>query len=74
MSNRMGVSELVSREAPFHQAKQIAKAEMVRRRRGLGTLTREQELAIENLLTSTATKVSDLVGKALGSWPMAPWT
>jgi superoxide dismutase len=31
-------------------------------------LTSEQELAIENLLTSTVTKVSDLVGSVVESW------
>ena len=43
----------------------IARAEMARGRRKLGTLTGEQELAIENLLLSTATRISELVGRAL---------
>jgi hypothetical protein len=42
----------------------IARAEMARRRRKLGTLTRQQEVAIENLLLSTANRISELVGSA----------
>ena len=43
----------------------IARAELARRRRGLGTLTPRQEIAIENLLLSTVTRVSELMGRAL---------
>jgi len=43
----------------------IARAEMARRRRKLGTLTRPQEVAIENLLLSTVNRISELVGKVL---------
>ncbi|HEV7395938.1 MAG TPA: hypothetical protein VGN86_05465 [Pyrinomonadaceae bacterium] len=43
----------------------IARAEMARRRRKLGTLTRQQEVAIENLLLSTINRISELVGRAL---------
>ena len=43
----------------------IARAEMTRRRGNLGTLTHEQEVAIENLLLSTVNKISELVGRAL---------
>jgi hypothetical protein len=43
----------------------IARAEMARRRRRLGTLTRGQEVAIENLLLSTVTRISELMGRAL---------
>lgn len=43
----------------------IARAELARRRRKLGTLTPEQEVAIEDLLLSTVTKVSELIGKVL---------
>lgn len=43
----------------------IARAEMARRRRRLGTLTRGQEVAIENLLLTTVMRISDLMGKAL---------
>ena len=43
----------------------IARAEMARRRRKLGTLTRQQEVAIENLLLCTVNRISELVGRAL---------
>ena len=43
----------------------IARTEMARRRRKLGTLTRGQEVAIENLLLFTANRISELVGRAL---------
>lgn len=42
----------------------IARAEMARRRRKLGTLTRGQEVAIENLLLTTVNRISELVGLA----------
>ena len=38
----------------------IARAEMARHRRGLGTLTHRQEVAIENLLLSTVNRISEL--------------
>ena len=38
----------------------IARAEMARYRRGLGTLTHRQEVAIENLLLSTVNRISEL--------------
>lgn len=43
----------------------IARAEIARRRRKLGTLTRGQEVAIENLLLTTVNRISELVGRAL---------
>ena len=43
----------------------IARAEMARRRRKLGTLTRGQEVAIENLVLSTVSRISELVERAL---------
>ena len=45
--------------------KQIARAEMARRRRRLGALTPDQETAIENLLLSTVTRISELVERGL---------
>jgi len=47
----------------------IARAELARRRRGLGTLTYGQEVAIENLLLSTVTRISELMGRALELQP-----
>ena len=53
------------REPLRSDAREIAIAELVRRRRRLGTLTRNQEIAIENLLMFTVNRISELVGKAL---------
>jgi hypothetical protein len=39
----------------------IARAEMARRRKRLGTLTSDQEVAIEELLLSIARRISELV-------------
>ena len=47
----------------------IARAELSRSRRKLGTLTPGQEVAIEDLLLSTATRISELVGTALELQP-----
>ena len=45
----------------------IARAELARWRRRLGPLTHEQEVRIENLVLSTATKISLLGGQAMQS-------
>ena len=45
----------------------IARAELAKRRRRLGPLTQEQELRIEKLLISTATKVSLISGRVMQS-------
>ena len=60
------------REAALHRAKEIARAEMARRRGRLGTLTREQEVGLENLMISTVTNVAELVGRVLESLPTVP--
>jgi len=49
----------------------IARAEWARRRRSLGTLTHRQEVAIEDLLLSTATRISELAGKAIELHPLS---
>ena len=43
----------------------IARAELARWRRRLGSLTHEQEVRIENLVISTATKISLLGGQVM---------
>ena len=45
----------------------IARAQLVRFRRRLGTLTLDQELQIEDLLISTVTKISSITGRLLES-------
>jgi hypothetical protein len=47
--------------AVLRNAEDIARAELVRRRKRLGTLTREQEIGVEDLLVSTATKLAKMV-------------
>ena len=51
--------------ATLSEAKDIARAEMARQRRRLGTLTREQEIEVEHLLRLTVTKVAQLTGRVL---------
>src|SRR5262245_34303804 len=55
------------REAALRQAQSIALAELARRRRRLGTLSPEQEIAVENLVVSTATKLSEVAIRVLES-------
>lgn len=47
-------------ETALLEAKEIARAEMARRRRRLGELTPEQEIVIEDLLIRTVTRISEL--------------
>ena len=54
-------------ELLMSDAKQMARAEIARRRRRLGTLTPDQEIAIENLLLSTVARISELVRRALNA-------
>jgi hypothetical protein len=60
----------VRREAASREAQAIALAELARRRRRLGTLSQEQEIALENLVVSTVTKISDLAFRVLESLPV----
>ena len=46
-------------------AKDIARAQFVRFRRQLGTLTHDQELLIEDLLIATVTKISLVTVRAI---------
>ena len=48
-------------------AKEIARAQLLRFRRRLGSLTHDQELQIEDLVISTVTKVSSITGRLLES-------
>lgn len=59
-------------ETSLREAKEIARAEMARRRRHLGKLTREQEIGLENLVMSTVTRISELVERVLESRPVVP--
>ncbi|HET6861884.1 MAG TPA: hypothetical protein VFH91_02525 [Pyrinomonadaceae bacterium] len=48
-----------TRDAALLQAEEIARSQMARQRKKLGTLTCEQEIGIEMLLRSTALKISE---------------
>lgn len=52
---------------PLRDPQEIARAELARWRRRLGSLTHEQEVRIEGLVTSTATKASLLGGQVMQS-------
>ena len=47
------------------EANDVARTQLIRFRRRLGTLTHDQELQIENLLISTVTKISLVTGKVM---------
>ena len=49
------------RENALRESQEIARSEMARRRRRLGSLTPEQESTIETLLISTVKRVSEIV-------------
>ena len=54
-NHRVNVREQIT--APFNDPHEIARTQLVRFRRRLGTLTLDQVLQIEDLLISTVTKI-----------------
>lgn len=64
-NHRVKVREQIA--APFNDPHEIARTQLVRFRRRLGTLTLDQELQIEDLLISTVTKISSITGRLLES-------
>src|SRR5882724_6827398 len=60
-----GVNVREETKAAVSDANDIARAQLVRFRRRLGRLTRDQELQIENLLISTVTKISLVTGRVM---------
>jgi len=52
-------------KALLSDANDVARTQLIRFRRRLGTLTHDQELQIENLLISTVTKISLVTGKLM---------
>ena len=54
----------VEDQTALAEALNIARAQLARRRRQLGELTREQEIAIENLMMSTTAKIAGLIREA----------
>jgi hypothetical protein len=59
-------------DATLQNGLEIARSQLRRHRRGLGSLTEEQEKAIEALLVRTVNRVSKAVGQMLESWPAVP--
>ena len=57
----------VPRQFPARDPGDVARAELARWRCRLGPLTHEQEVRIENLVISTATKISLLGGEVMQS-------
>jgi hypothetical protein len=48
-------------ESQLQELQDIARSEMSRRRRRLGNLTPDQEIAVEKLLISTLSRISEIV-------------
>jgi len=59
-------------ELTIERAQELARAEMIRRRRRLGDLTQEQESAIEPLLLSTVLKTSQMIEPVLKFYSQRP--
>jgi hypothetical protein len=70
--NRSDLAHPEPSDATWHNALEIARTQLARRRRGLGSLTPQQETAIEDLLVRTVDKVSKLAVQILESWPAVP--
>ena len=64
-SEGLGVNVREETKAALVDANDIARAQLIRFRRRLGTLTRDQELQIEDLLISTVTKISLVTVRAM---------
>ena len=63
--DHLRVTRRERRAAALRESENIARTEMARRRRRLGTLTPEQELSIERFLISTVNKISVMALAAL---------
>ena len=59
-------------ELTIERAQEIARAELIHRRRRLGDLTQEQESAIETLLLSTVLKASQMIEPVLKFYSQRP--
>ncbi len=60
-----GVNVREETKALLSDANDVARTQLIRFRRRLGTLTHDQELQIENLLISTVTKISLVTGRVV---------
>jgi hypothetical protein len=70
--DRIGALNRERRKRALGDAKTIALAEFARRRRKLGSLTRDQEIALEKLLMTAVNKVANLAAEALEALPSVP--
>jgi len=66
-SESPGVNVRGQTKTTFSDPNEIARTQLVRFKRRLGALTNEQELQIENLLSSTITKISLMTGRVMES-------
>jgi hypothetical protein len=57
----LDVAEPERTESELLEMQDIARTEMARRRKRLGNLTPDQELAVETLLISTVSRISEIV-------------
>ena len=64
-NHRANVREQITQ--PFSDPHEIARTQLVRFRRRLGTLTLDQELEIQDLLISTVTELSLITARLLES-------
>ena len=64
-----GVNVEEETKALLSDANDVARTQLIRFRRRLGTLTHDQELQIENLLISTVTKISLVTGSIMEALP-----
>jgi len=62
-SNKVKVGK--ETKAALSDANDVARTQLIRFRRRLGTLTHDQELQIENLLISTVTKIFLVTGRVM---------
>ena|SRR5215475_7646034 len=63
----LGVNVREETKAAFRDANDIARAQLLRFRSRLGTLSHDQELQIENLLISTVTRVSLVAARVMAA-------
>ena len=67
-----GVKAKEETKAPLTDANEVARTQLIRFRRRLGSLTHEQELQIENLLISTVSKISLLTAGVMEAMTKNP--
>ena len=69
-----GVRARDETKAALSDANEVARTQLIKFRRRLGSLTHEQELQIENLLISTVSKISVLTAGVMEAMTKNPLT